>query len=163
MKHIKKIKSITGKGRSLSGLAILMFALNAILPVSVNAKPPSYVLECRGGGGMTAIINNTGNVNISRLRHARVAASVQPPAPGECTWLDRPMSKNEPLSLYYASRKLPFKYIYIRSNTVSFKWWNGLPIATVLNAIRSNKLFFVHVRKKRIYKRWKLNIERVGP
>ncbi|HEB55912.1 MAG TPA: hypothetical protein ENI98_06325 [Gammaproteobacteria bacterium] len=160
---MKKIKPASGKGRNISALAILVLALSAIIPVSVNAKSPSYVLECRGGGKMVAIVNHVGNIKITGLRHARVAASVKSPGPGECAWLDRPMNKNEPFNLHYTSRKLPFKYVYISSNTVSLKWVNYIPIATVLKAIYSNKLFFVHVRRKRINKRWTLGIERVGP
>ncbi len=163
MKQITNIKSVTGKGLSISGLAVLIFALSAIMPISANAKSPSYVLECRGGGRITARIFNVGNIEIFGFRRARLAASVQPPSPGECAWLDRPMNNKEQLRLYYGRRKLPFGYVEVRSNKTSFRWWNTLPITTVLKAIQTNKLFFVHVRKKRIYKRWMFNIERVGP
>ncbi len=163
MKQIKKIKSVTGKGLSISGLAMLIFALSAIMPISANAKSPSYVLECRGGGRITARIFNIGDIKIFGFRRAKLAASAQPPGPGECAWLDRPMNNKEQLHLYYGHRKLPFGYVDVHSKTTSFRWWDSLPITTVLKAIQRNKLFFVHVRKKRIYKRWMLNIERVGP
>ncbi len=162
MKQIKSIKLTTGKGISLSGLAVLIFALSTIMPISANAKSPSYVLECRGGGAIFARIYNVGSVKIYGFRRARLAASVRPPSPGECAWLDRPMSRNEPPHLSYTPRKLPFGFVDVYPKKTSFKW-RRYPITTVLKAIRNNKLFFVHVRKKRIDKRWTLNIERVGP
>ncbi len=163
MKQIKNIKSVTGKGLSISGLAVLIFALSAIIPISANAKSPSYVLECRGGGRMNARIYDAGSITIFGYRRAKSAASVQPPGPGKCAWLDRPMNKYEQLNIDYIRSKLPFRHVVVNSSKTTFLWKRNYPITTVLRAIRRNKLFFVHVRKKRVGNHWTLRIVRVGP
>ncbi len=154
MKQIKRI--------IMPGLAILIVMLSAT-PIAANAKSPSYVLECRGGGRMFATIFNVGNIEVLGFRSARTAAGVRPPNAGECAWLDRPMSKNEPLRLFYSQRKLPFFHTSVYANRTQFRWRRDHPMTTVLKAIQGKKIFFVHVRKKRIGKRWMLKIERVGP
>ncbi len=163
MKQIKKLMSISVKWSGTSALTVLVVALSIITPVSVNAKSLSYVLECRGGGGIIARIYNVGSVKVYGYRFAKVAASVRPPGLGECAWLDRPMSNKEHLPLYYSHRKLPFSYVNIRSNGTKFRWWETLPITSVIKAVQNNKLFFVHVKTKRINNRWMFNVVRVGP
>ncbi|VAX14656.1 hypothetical protein MNBD_GAMMA24-2625 [hydrothermal vent metagenome] len=112
---------------------------------------------------MFARIFNVGSVDIRGFRRARSAASVRPPGPGECAWLDRPMIRNEPFILFYGRRKLPLLYVDVYLSKTHFRWQGDRPITTVLKAIQTNKLFFVHVKRKCIDKRWMLNIERVRP
>ncbi len=161
----QKIKLSTGKWTGIFGMAAMVFTLCGIFPVSADAKSPSYVLECRGGGGMYASVHKVGSVQIRGFRSARAAASARHPGPGECAWLDRPMRRDEPKQLWYPRRNSPIESVRVRANATTIGWMDTAryPIITVLKAIQKGKVFLVHVKQVRISHRKVFRIERVGP
>jgi len=164
----QKIKLSTGKWTGIFGLAAMVFTLCGIFPVSADAKSPSFVLECRGGGEMNATVYKNGEVIIKGFRSARTAAKAQSPSSGECAWLDRPMRRDEPKELWDAHRKSPIAFVTMRrgnKNTISLMDTARYPIITVLTAIQTGQVFLVHVKQIRINhgKRPIFRIERVGP
>jgi len=167
MKQIKTIKSAMGKWAGIVGLAAMAFVLCSMFSVPAYAKSPSYVLECRGGGGMNARIYKNGEVTIKGFRSARTAAKARPPSSGECAWLDRTMRRDEPKELWDAHRNSPINYVTMRGNKTAIRWMDTAryPIITVLKAIQTGQVFLVHVRQIRINhgKRPIFRIERVGP
>ena len=89
----------------------------ALLIVTGFALPSraeqSYVLTCRGhgGGGMLAIADQrVSNPHIFveiTYKRAGQGAGTQAPAPGECAWMDRPVSRSEPTVLHLDKANLP--------------------------------------------------------
>lgn len=65
---------------------------------NASAAPTSYTLMCRGGGGMdSGVISQNGAITLKVVfTRSPNAGSVQPPAPGTCTWVDRRISAGEP-------------------------------------------------------------------
>jgi len=166
MKQIKTIKSTMEKWAGIVGLAAMAFVLCSMFSVPAYAKSRTYVLECRGGGGMNAMVFKNGEVTIKGFRSGRAAASARHPGPGECAWLDRPMRRDEPKELWDAHRNSPINYVAISGNTTSIRWFNSTsryPIISVLKAIQTGQVFLVHVKQIRIGKRPMFRIERVGP
>lgn len=79
--------------------AILMVAL---APSSAHAQT-SYTLWCRGGGAMQMVVGTNavdGRASTWLRFHftpmSTAATSATPPGPGQCSWLDRPLSRGEP-------------------------------------------------------------------
>jgi hypothetical protein len=148
-------KTLLGALVALAPLA----ALGGAAPQAA-AEPTSYVLMCRGGGAMNYTIETFGTTArlIVRFRKAGQASSVQPPAPGECTWLDRPISGAEPSQLFADAAG----EVRVACNSAGTCTVSGLPggLQSLVNAMRSGGTFMVHV-----YNRGTGNfkVTRVGP
>jgi hypothetical protein len=75
-------------------------ALVVTTAASANAEPTSYTLRCRGGEGMTMQYFSTGLAFSLRFAIAHAPSTdAQALAPGQCTWLDRPLNPDEPTTL----------------------------------------------------------------
>lgn len=74
----------------------------------VFAKDQSFTMVCQGGGGMTAVFDrkirfDNPDLYITTIHFAKApkAAGQQAPGPGQCAWLDRPISSEEPALLVF--------------------------------------------------------------
>lgn len=73
------------------------------------STPPSYLMMCRGGGGMTVRVafnpakGGGWNLQINFTR-ASQAGSTGALRPGECAWADRPVNAAEAPVLYLGSQ-----------------------------------------------------------
>jgi hypothetical protein len=87
------------KGIKMKKINLFICVLIALLfqTPQVMAANQSYPMVCKGGGSMQVKILNAkhATMNIS-FRKSRNPASSIPPGPGECAWLDRAISAQEP-------------------------------------------------------------------
>ena len=83
---------------------VLLGAVFGLLAMSTTANAQtSYTLWCRGGGDMQMVVgtNAVDGHALTWLRFhfspmATAATEATPPAPGQCSWLDRALYNNEP-------------------------------------------------------------------
>jgi hypothetical protein len=99
------------------------------VPVTMPATPPTYPLVCRGGGNMYFSFYSTWP-NVSSKPHiwirfekaARQIGSdweyLDELAPGQCTWMDRTVSPNEP-------DRITILYPLMDTQDFSIGWSNG--------------------------------------
>jgi hypothetical protein len=124
------------------------------------AEPTSYVLMCRGGGPMMYRVESIGTTVriVVNFVKSPAAGTVRPPAPGECTWLDRPINGAEPHQLFVDAPG----DLKVTCNSAGQCRVEGLPgaLQSLINAMRSGGTFQVHV-----YNRGTGNfkVTRVGP
>lgn len=126
----------------------------------------SYLLECRGGGNMFAriSIHYRNWVNFYNIKHSRFAAGKRAPGPGECAWIDRPLSANEPYEIWYGKKsKRLLHHVDISSNRVNIGWERN-PIINVINKMKNGQLFYLHVKSVNSGSGSKiLQITKIGP
>lgn len=147
--------------------AALLLGCAAFGPTQATGQT-THPMMCRGGGAMTAMItftqqqaHVTSHIVIS-FRKSPVAASARPPGPGECAWLDRPISPKEPFALWRSQggHLLPIEQLQIRAGSVHILR-EGSDLAPVLQAVRRGTIFHVHARLNTSHNRFA--IVRVGP
>ena len=107
---------------------------------------------------MFARVPVNGNIEIHGFGKSSVAASTHKPGAGQCAFLDRPLSRAEPARLLYKEKHAPISHLDISARAIAPGWTNT-PIVSVLKAIQTGQLFYVHVRNDRGW----LDIRRVGP
>lgn len=90
-------------------LVAVVLAGMSIVPVVPAVAQQSYPLVCRGGGGMNASVT-AGAVRVN-FTPGTAAASSTPPAPGQCTWLDRGFRPGEPANLRLSGNMAGVRYL----------------------------------------------------
>jgi hypothetical protein len=91
---------------SATGVALLCGAGSA----EADKKPPTFLMECVGGGSMTQSVSTKHNgdtfyaVSFDRARGARKANAV---AAGQCAYWDRALLTSEPTDLVFESKYNP--------------------------------------------------------
>ena len=85
-----------------AALALLTLAGIGGAANEAAAAPGTFVLQCRGGAGMTFDVRTVGSkVRLEiQFAHAPQGASATPPGAGQCAWLDRPLNGAEPTRLH---------------------------------------------------------------
>jgi hypothetical protein len=74
------------------------FVIATIVPVPSAIAQTSFPVVCHGGGGMRAEVLANGTLRVF-FTPAGQGANTAPPAPGQCTWLDRAFRPGEPTVL----------------------------------------------------------------
>jgi hypothetical protein len=151
--------------RYTSRLILVLLLLGASIPDALAKNPPSYVLMCRGGGDMTISFFQPEDANALGINFIRApsAASVSPPGPGQCAWLDRPLSAEEPTSIYWKSAKFHSVQIDINARKQLIAYYTNSNVTATLSYLvdsaTGGQVFQVHVFNKA----GKLHVTRVGP
>ena len=91
-------------GLYMKNAFVLVGAVLGLLALTTTADAQtSYTLRCRGGGNMQMVVgtNAVDGQAVTWLRFhfspmATAATDATPPAPGECSWLDRALYDAEP-------------------------------------------------------------------
>ncbi|MBW4981302.1 hypothetical protein KZZ07_02005 [Mameliella sp. CS4] len=82
-------------------IAVAALAAGGLPAAAAN----SYVMTCRGGGDMVAVVGQrVSNPHVFveiTFRPGTTGAGVQAPKPGECTWIDRGMGPGEPNKILF--------------------------------------------------------------
>jgi hypothetical protein len=92
--------------------------LLALCTTAAMAEPPSYPMVCRGGPMMRIMVNHDVNgagipgatAMFVYFNKAPTGASMAPPPPGSCAWLDRPLNAAEPAVLWIKSPEIAFAF-----------------------------------------------------
>jgi hypothetical protein len=74
-------------------MIFLIFIFSSLLLPSEVISAESYPMICKPGGNLKLWFPGEQIDGFTKSPHA---ASQQPPGPGQCAWLDRPISANEP-------------------------------------------------------------------
>ncbi|MCL4189246.1 MAG: hypothetical protein KJZ85_16720 [Rhodobacteraceae bacterium] len=93
-----------------AALAALLAAPAAAVSATPAAAQTSYPLICRAGGEMHAAVRADGMIRLFFAAGTAAGAST-PPAPGQCTWLDRGFRAGEPLVLQLAGNPGGVRYL----------------------------------------------------
>lgn len=154
-----------------------MKPFHAILSVSVAclvlllavqgtmAAQTSYPMVCKGGGEMKAKFSHAKkgsfrafSLAITFRKSPRVASGPEL-APGHCSWVDRPISREEPNSLAYApgtGTDFTFSFAKDRWSLVATE---SEELEQILNAVRRGTVFHVRCHRKQSW----FQVDRVGP
>ena len=93
-----------------------------VAAATAYADPPSFPLLCRGGPQMRIMTNHDvsgagipgATAMFVYFRQGHFPGSVRPPAPGECTWMDRTLNDaghpGEPLVMWIKSPNVEFAF-----------------------------------------------------
>jgi len=134
------------------------------------AGSKSYPMVCRGGGNMTAMYGRGADETVLNITFERSphADNKQHPGPGQCAWLDRPLSPEEKLDLTYKSEKNKITNLRIKTGVVRIERYEGNDggrnLKYLIDAIHNGQLFNVHAtRAKTPWGSPYLKITRVGP
>lgn len=138
---------------------------------SSTAGSKSYPMVCRGGDNMTAIYGRVGGETFLSIKFERSphADNQQHPGPGQCAWLDRPLSAEEKsLELRYTSNKNKITHLRIKKGKIEVDKYEGneggRSLKYLIGAIHEGQLF--NMMAKRDKYPWGgpyLKITRVGP
>jgi len=149
-------------------LALVLVLLGTMAPLGgdVTADSPSYPLMCRGGGDMTIQVYYppaADNLVSIKFGKALNSAGTSPPGPGQCAWLDRPLSEREPAELVWQSsdiKNVGFT-LNARGQLISYipNGRGGDRVRYLIDNVLNGRVFQVHARSQ-----WgSLHITRVGP
>lgn len=136
--------------RKLVILGSLVASLFLSLPVLAGG--PSYVMICKGGGGMWAKFYRVGMVYAFAKGGTRAAS----PAPGECVWIDRGMRPGEvsqgkniwlwfPPSLFGNSDLI--ERVSVGQGKIYDPVFTNSKVKQIFDAIYYGKTFYVHARR----------------
>lgn len=150
--------NFTTFGRTAMGLACAAL-LGLSIVTGASAAPTSYTLMCRGGGAMdSGIVSQNGRITVGvHFAKAPRAGTVQPPAPGTCTWVDRRIRPGEPRRFYLRVQGNLSVRCSAGGCRVSMA---PAGVRTILEAIRQRRLFQVRVYNQR--NGW-FKVTRIGP
>jgi hypothetical protein len=141
-----------------------LFASSAI------AASKSYPMVCRGGGNMSAMYGRVGGESIFAITFDRSphADNQQHPGPGQCAWLDRPLSPEEQLELRYTNNKNRISNLTIRKGKIEVLQYEGdnggRDLRYLIEAVHEGRLF--NIQATRAETPWGspyLKVTRVGP
>jgi len=170
--------------KPFSQLAAVM-ALFTVLALSPGAMAASkdYTLVCNGRS-MTAafalhhpMFRGKPTIQVA-FGKARNAASRQQPGPGQCAWVDRPLTASEPAIFYFRNAGNPVTRITVTTGETSAALYpvrlarqiphGGLqsraaqPIV-LLDAIHRGQLFYIQAHTEQVRGRDVLIMTRFGP
>ena len=156
------------KQRILVGtVAILCLSLFASSSI---AESKSYPMVCRGGGNMSAMYGRVGDESIFAITFERSphGDNQQHPEPGQCAWLDRPLSSEEQLELRYTNKKNKITNLTIKKGTIEVLKYEGdnggRDLKYLIDAVHGGRLFNIQAtRAKTPWGSPYLKITRVGP
>ena len=156
------------KQHILGGMvAVLCLSLFAS---SLIAGSKSYPMVCRGGGNMSAMYARGSDETVLQITFERSphGDNQQHPGPGQCAWLDRPLSPEEKLTLEYKSKKNKITNLTIRKGTIQVLRYEGndggRTLQYLIEAVHGGKLFNIQAaRAKTPWGSPYLKITRVGP
>jgi hypothetical protein len=148
-------------------LAVLSLGLFAS---SLIAGSKSYPLVCRGGGNMSGMYTRVGGESIFAITFQRSphGDNQQHPGPGQCAWLDRPMSAEEQLELRYENKKNKITNWTIKKGKIEVVKYEGnnggRDLRYLVEAVHGGRLFNIQAtRAKTPWGSPYLKITRVGP
>lgn len=153
--------------RLLGMVAVLFLSLPR--PSSL-AGDKSYPMVCRGGGNMTAMYVCGSDEAILQISFERspYADNDRHPGPGQCAWLDRALSPEEELTLWYKSKKNKITNLAIKKDTIEVMRYEGneggRELQYLVDAVQKGQLFNIQaLRAKHPWGAPYLKITRVGP
>ncbi len=138
--------------------------------LSAFADSKSYPMVCCGGGDMSAMYTRVGGESIVAITFERspYADNQQHPGPGQCAWLDRPLSAEEQLELRYTNKKNKITNWTIKKDKIEVLKYEGnnggRDLKYLIEALHEGRLF--NIQAKRAKTPWGspyLKITRVGP
>jgi hypothetical protein len=133
----------------LSVMALLVLPATLWAPVSVSAPGPSYPMICKGGWPMKLLIDPQKTDIHIPFKKSPNAASQQPPAEGECAWLDRPIRKDEAIGLLLrdAFRISNIKSIECATSCEVKLSGTSREFNYLHNAVKNRTVFYIHCRR----------------
>lgn len=143
---------------------LLAAALAALaLPAGTAAAQTTYVMTCRGGGGMVAVAGQRVSqpqvfVEITFAR-AHQGAGTQAPGPGQCAWIDRGVGSNEPDKLIYTDTSVSWTQTRCTGGRCAVHT-PSRGVTALMNAAASGGTFQVHAYNDR---KGRFVVTRVGP
>lgn len=150
-------------------ITLAIVCLSLIWPTAF-ASNKSYPMVLRGGGNMTAHYARGSGETVLNITFERApyGANQQQPGPGQCAWLDRPLSPDEELFLQYKSKNNKITVLKIQKGIIQVDKYEGSSgghdLKYLIDAIHKGELFNVHVtRAKTPWGSPYLKITRVGP
>jgi hypothetical protein len=137
---------------------------------SVIAQSKSYPMVCRGGGNMSAMYGRGDGESVFAITFERspYADNQQHPGPGQCAWLDRPLSQEEQLELRYTNKKNRITNLTIKKGAILVRKYEGndggQDLKYLIEAVHEGRLFNIQAtRAKTPWGSLYLKITRVGP
>jgi hypothetical protein len=134
------------------------------------AGSKSYPMVCRGGGNMSAMYGRAGGETVLSIKFERSphADNDQHPGPGQCAWLDRPLSAEEQLDLRYTSKNNKITNLTIKKGKMDVLKYEGNDggrnLKVLIDAVHKGQLFNLMVRRdKTPWGSPYLKITSVGP
>ncbi len=145
---------------------IAISALGAVAAIIFSSQTAfaqqSYVMTCRGGGEMELAIQQ-----LSRKQEILVGFSASPlsateraPGPGQCAWVDRPLSEDEPKALKLETRGSSENMMMTCDSTGCSLFRAERDIMALYTAVRSGGIFHVHAYNNN---RGVMMVTNVGP
>lgn len=108
----------------------------------------SYVMTCRGGGDMVAVVGQrVSNPHVFveiTFKPGTAGAGVQPPKPGECTWIDRGMRQGEPTKILYDDMGVAWTQTLCRAGGCQVRTPSA-NAGRLVNWVQTSQPFQVHV------------------
>lgn len=132
--------------RSFGRQAVACAAAMTLLCSQAAAQQQSWPLRCRGGGNMLVQIQEEAphlQVSIS-FRKASRSAEGSAPGPGECAWIDRPLSANEPSKLVHRSNGTKLTFASYMGPNYRFLVTTDAITTNWLRAVMAGPLFTVY-------------------
>ncbi len=135
--------SLGRKPSILIAIGALAAGLSMGSTAALAAPTTTYPIVCKGGVTMHfAFGQGTSHATVLiTFAKAPAGASQQPPGPGQCAWLDRPISQAEPSKLRFRARVKSFRVIGERMNFISV---HPPGAQTVLRAVLGGARFHIH-------------------
>jgi hypothetical protein len=153
MKHARSVIGIT---------AICLL----ICIIAQPAIAKSYPMVCKGGGEMVANFSHVkarGGFHSTSLaiefKKSPAAASVREPAPGQCAWVDRPLSGEEPTSLAYSPGSGQDFFFELRKDGWRLEKSEDAGLEQLLKALRNGEKFYVRCHREGGF----LKVDSIGP
>ncbi|NIO49761.1 MAG: hypothetical protein GTN73_10060 [Candidatus Aminicenantes bacterium] len=150
-------------------LTLAVVCLSLLWPTAL-ADQKSYPMVLRGGGNMIANYarGSGGTVLNITFERSPYAANQRQPGPGQCAWLDRPLSTDEQLLLQYKSKNNKITALKIKRGNIQVEKYEGnaggRDLKYLIDAIHNGQIFYVHATKaKTPWGSFYLKITRVGP
>jgi hypothetical protein len=142
-----------GVGRSDRIVPLVLAMTAALLSPSAADAVESYTMVCRGGGAMRAFVWKTlpddrGWAIRLAFQKSPHAASQQPPDPGQCAWVDRPINQQEPSELSWSGSDYIFSLDVTQSATRITEIRGGR-LGYLLDAVRLGNQFYVRCHNNR--------------
>jgi hypothetical protein len=149
------------------GFRVLIVCLVFLAVIHASlAAPKSYPLVCKGGGEMEASFSHVkakggfhGTSLAIKFQKSRAAASSSEPAPGQCAWLDRPISAEEPSSLAYAPGAGQDFSFTLKGDKWTLADTEDEGLKHILNKMRRGDLFYLRCHREGGF----LKVDHVGP